>query len=112
MYMIRGKVLNLLKTATSARHSGCSRRVIITIETPGREHVFDLGYTNEATKIIQIVDDYNRKMFFYDIHMHLSDGTTEVYEFCGSSLGLQVIVKELKVEHTATIERIINRGEQ
>jgi hypothetical protein len=110
--MIRGKVLKLLKTATSARHSGCSRRVIITIETPGCEHVFDLGYTNEATKIIQMIDDYNRKMFFYDIHMHLPDGTTEVYDFCGSSLGMQVIVKELKVEKNATIERIINRGEQ
>jgi hypothetical protein len=111
MYMIRGKVMKLLKTATAATHSGCSRRVVISIETPGREHVFDLGYTDEATKIVRMIDDYNRKMWFFDIHMILPAGTTDIYEFCGSSIGLQVMVKDLKDERSATIERIVNRGE-
>ena len=110
MYFIRGKVLKLLKTAISARHSGCSRRVIITIEEPGHTHTFDIGYNDEATEVCRLVDDYNRKMFTYEIHQTLPNGKTDIFEFCGSSRGLKVMVNDLQTDTGATIERIINRG--
>lgn len=110
MYYIRGKVLNLLKTATAARHSGCSSRVIITIEIPGHTHTFDIGYNDEATQVCRLVDDYNRKMFAYDIHYTLPNGWGFVDRFKGSSIGLQTVVNDLKSKKGANIESIINRG--